>query len=77
MITVYNLYCVFQGPHFREWLLTKVINGEQVCYRAPKFAKLHVSTVKQISGGGVGSIWLVFIGKNTLKLLLEVKLKSP
>ena len=33
----------FQGKEFREWILKKLIQGEQACHRATDFAKLHVS----------------------------------
>lgn len=32
-----------QGPEFREFLLTKLINAELACYRSDRFAKLEVS----------------------------------
>lgn len=32
-----------QGPEFREFLLTKLINAENACYKSDKFAKLEVS----------------------------------
>ena len=31
------------GPEFREFLLTKLINAEQACYKAERFAKLEVN----------------------------------
>lgn len=31
------------GPEFRDFLLTKLINAETACYKAEKFAKLEVS----------------------------------
>ncbi|XP_078278098.1 rap1 GTPase-activating protein 2-like isoform X8 [Rhinoraja longicauda] len=31
-----------QGPEFREFLLTKLINAESACYKSEKFAKLEV-----------------------------------
>lgn len=34
---------VSQGPEFREFLLTKLINAENACYKSDKFAKLEVS----------------------------------
>ena len=33
-----------QSEYFREWLLTKIINGERASYSAPKFARMQVST---------------------------------
>lgn len=36
---------VFQkGPEFKEFLLTKLINAENACYKAEKFAKLELRT---------------------------------
>lgn len=36
---------VFQhGPEFKEFLLTKLINAENACYKADKFAKLEQRT---------------------------------
>lgn len=32
-----------QGPEFRDFLLTKLINAENACYKSDKFAKLEVS----------------------------------
>lgn len=38
-----SLYtCLPQGPEFREFLFTKLINAEYACYKAEKFAKLEV-----------------------------------
>lgn len=39
----------FQGPEFRDFLLTKLINAENACYKSDKFAKLevtHTTTLK-------------------------------
>ena len=54
-------FLLLQGPLFREWILSKVLSGEQACHRAPKFAKLHVSTLvlllrecKGVRSGEVG-----------------------
>ena len=33
-----------RGPHFREWLLNKLINAETACYKAEKFARLEQRT---------------------------------
>ncbi|XP_065341450.1 rap1 GTPase-activating protein 1 isoform X3 [Cloeon dipterum] len=33
-----------KGPEFREFLLTKLINAENACYKAEKFAKLECRT---------------------------------
>lgn len=35
--------CV-QGPEFREFLLTKLINAELACYKSDRFARLEVQT---------------------------------
>ena len=32
-----------QGPEFRDFLLTKLINAENACYKSDKFAKLEVT----------------------------------
>lgn len=32
------------GPEFKEYLLTKLINAENSCYKAEKFAKLELRT---------------------------------
>lgn len=34
---------LFQGPEFREFLLTKLTNAENACCKSDKFAKLEVS----------------------------------
>lgn len=31
------------GPDFKQFLLTKLVNAENACYKAHKFAKLEVS----------------------------------
>lgn len=31
------------GPEFKQFLLTKLVNAENACYKAHKFAKLEVS----------------------------------
>lgn len=36
------------GPMFREWLLTKIVNGERASYSAPKFAKMQERTRTQM-----------------------------
>ena len=33
-----------KGPEFREFLLTKLLNAENACYKAQKFAKLELRT---------------------------------
>ncbi|CAG2159594.1 unnamed protein product [Oppiella nova] len=37
-----------KGSHFREWLLTKIINGERASYSAPKFARMQDRTRSQM-----------------------------
>ncbi|XP_070543447.1 uncharacterized protein [Ptychodera flava] len=37
-----------KGPTFREWILTKVVNGERACYTAPKFARMQDRTRLQM-----------------------------
>lgn len=32
------------GPEFKEFLLTKLVNAENACYKAEKFAKLELRT---------------------------------
>lgn len=39
-----NLLGFFQGPEFREFLLTKLINAELACYKSDRFARLEVKT---------------------------------
>ncbi|XP_023212979.1 uncharacterized protein LOC111615743 [Centruroides sculpturatus] len=36
------------GPVFREWLLTKIVNGERASYSAPKFVRMQDRTKTQI-----------------------------
>ena len=38
-----------KGPDFKEFLLTKLINAENACYKAEKFAKLEVSITLQFA----------------------------
>lgn len=38
------------GPEFREFLLTKLINAENACYKAQKFANLEV-IIKLLANG--------------------------
>ena len=33
---------------FREWLLTKIVNGERASYSAPKFARMQDRTRSQM-----------------------------
>lgn len=35
-----------KGPEFKEFLLTKLINAENACYKAHKFATLEVSEMR-------------------------------
>lgn len=37
------------GPDFKQFLLTKLVNAENACYKAHKFAKLEVSFVTRIN----------------------------
>lgn len=37
-----------KGDRFREWLLTKIINGERASYSAPKFARMQDRTRSQM-----------------------------
>lgn len=37
-----------KGPMFREWLLTKIVNGERASYSAPKFARMQDRTRSQM-----------------------------
>nr|XP_023020456.1 uncharacterized protein LOC111509018 [Leptinotarsa decemlineata] len=37
-----------KGSMFREWLLTKIVNGERASYSAPKFARMQERTRSQI-----------------------------
>ncbi|XP_076398161.1 rap GTPase activating protein radish isoform X1 [Megachile rotundata] len=37
-----------KGPMFREWILTKIVNGERASYSAPKFAKMQERTRTQM-----------------------------
>jgi hypothetical protein len=39
---VLNLFHLFQGAEFREFLLTKLTNAENACCKSDKFAKLEV-----------------------------------
>ena len=43
MVMLILLFLFFQGPEFRDFVLTKLINAELACYRANQFAKLGVS----------------------------------
>lgn len=33
---------------FREWMLTKIVNGERASYSAPKFARMQERTRSQM-----------------------------
>ena len=37
-----------KGAMFREWLLTKIVNGERASYSAPKFARMQERTRSQM-----------------------------
>ncbi|XP_065311271.1 uncharacterized protein rsh isoform X1 [Dermacentor albipictus] len=37
-----------KGVQFREWLLTKIVNGERTSYSAPKFARMQDRTRSQM-----------------------------
>nr|XP_050861252.1 uncharacterized protein LOC127068909 isoform X1 [Vespula vulgaris] len=37
-----------KGPMFREWILTKIVNGERASYSAPKFARMQERTRSQM-----------------------------
>ena len=37
-----------KGPLFREWLLTKIVNGERASYSAPNFARMQERTRSQM-----------------------------
>jgi len=37
-----------KGPMFREWMLTKIVNGERASYAAPKFARMQERTRSQM-----------------------------
>ncbi|ODM93846.1 Rap1 GTPase-activating protein 1, partial [Orchesella cincta] len=37
-----------QGAMFREWMLTKIVNGERASYSAPKFARMQERTRSQM-----------------------------
>lgn len=36
------------GAMFREWILTKIVNGERASYSAPKFARMQERTRSQM-----------------------------
>ncbi|XP_014613053.1 PREDICTED: uncharacterized protein LOC106791710 isoform X1 [Polistes canadensis] len=37
-----------KSPMFREWILTKIVNGERASYSAPKFARMQERTRSQM-----------------------------
>lgn len=41
-----SLCLSLKGPEFRDFLLTKLINAENACYKSDKFAKLEVTHVR-------------------------------
>ena len=48
-----------QGPEFREFLLTKLINAENACCKSDKFAKLEVTQPGAAAGAGRLSAFLL------------------
>ena len=38
----------YNGVLFREWMLTKIVNGERASYSAPKFARMQERTRSQM-----------------------------
>ena len=38
----------YNGVLFREWILTKIVNGERASYSAPKFARMQERTRSQM-----------------------------
>lgn len=47
---LYDKYIFYKGDQFREWILKKLIQGEQACHRSLSFAKLHARTRTLIMG---------------------------
>ncbi|KAJ8687813.1 hypothetical protein QAD02_023607, partial [Eretmocerus hayati] len=45
-----------KGPMFREWILTKIVNGERASYSAPKFARMQERTRTQMLEDIVGNL---------------------
>uniref|UniRef100_T1JIJ7 Rap-GAP domain-containing protein n=1 Tax=Strigamia maritima TaxID=126957 RepID=T1JIJ7_STRMM len=45
---LYQKSVFIKGPLFREWLLTKIVNGERASYSAPKFARMQDRTRSQL-----------------------------
>ncbi|XP_076180512.1 rap GTPase activating protein radish isoform X2 [Ptiloglossa arizonensis] len=45
-----------KGPMFREWILTKIVNGERASYSAPKFARMQERTRGQMLKEIVGNL---------------------
>ena len=37
-----------KGTMFREWICTKIVNGERASYSAPKFARMQERTRSQM-----------------------------
>ena len=50
MKKLFFLLSFHQHHHFlnREWLLTKIVNGERASYSAPKFARMQERTRSQV-----------------------------
>lgn len=68
-----------KGPMFREWLLTKIVNGERASYSAPKFARMQERTRSQVSatcptrkGRGGGERVLVSHSLSRKKIKLHI-----
>ncbi|XP_076247630.1 rap GTPase activating protein radish [Calliopsis andreniformis] len=45
-----------KGSMFREWILTKIVNGERASYSAPKFARMQERTRSQMLEDIVGNL---------------------
>lgn len=43
-----EISCYMKFLVFREWLLTKIVNGERASYSAPKFARMQERTRSQM-----------------------------
>lgn len=53
---LYERHVFEKNDEFREWILKKLIQGEQACHRGPNFAKLHARTRTLIMEGLLNSI---------------------
>ncbi|XP_078381245.1 uncharacterized protein LOC144664014 isoform X2 [Oculina patagonica] len=47
---LYKRHVFEKNDEFRDWILRKLIHGEQACHRSPNFAKLHARTRTLIMG---------------------------